>query len=147
MEEVVVHEGMTAFLHCEMSGYILPDEDFLWFKGEDIISNGGRFSITYSNGAINSAQNGGSSTSPSRVSMLEIAPTVLSDAGSYACQVRDKEVFANVSLAFDEDATTLSTTGGEPKKKNVVCHTYCYYILIIMPRYFPSDAWLQCLWY
>ncbi len=127
-EEVTVTEGTTVFLHCEMSGYILPDEDFLWFKGEEVIRLGGRFSITYSNGTANSAAIGGVSTSFSRVSMLEVTATVLSDVGVYVCRVRDREVFANVTLVVEEDATIFHTPGGEPKR-SVVYHTQRFWPL------------------
>ena len=123
MEEVVVTVGTTAFLHCEMSGYIHPDEDLLWYKDQMVIHNRDRFFISYSNGTAGSAQNGGPKTVASRVSMLEISSSVLADAGEYVCRVRNKDVSAVVRLSVEEDTTTIQTTGGEPTMRTV--HTPC----------------------
>ncbi len=114
VEEVVVTVGTAAFLHCEMSGYIHPDEDLLWYRDQNVIRDGDRFFISYSNGSAGSAQNGGPTTVASRVSMLEISSSVLSDAGEYVCRIRNTDVSASVRLSVEEDTTTIQTTGGEP---------------------------------
>ena len=111
-----------ATLRCEMSGYILPNEDLQWYKGHDIIydQTENRFSITFEEGAPNSAQNGGIRPVASRISLLTISSSVLSDAGDYVCRVRGSDVSAVVTLSVEEDYTGTTTVGGEPNHYTVL---------------------------
>ena len=105
-----------ATLRCEMSGYLLPDEDLQWYKGHNIIYNHteNRFFTSFEEGTPNSAQNGGIRPVASRISLLTISSSVLSDAGDYVCRVRGSDVFAVVTLSVERDNTGTTTVGGEP---------------------------------
>ena len=86
---------------CGMSGFIRPDKDFLWSRGDDIIMNGtGRYTVEYRYGQNhNSAQNGDSDAPvPNRVSVLTISDPVPMDTGVYVCGVTGTNTSANVDL-------------------------------------------------
>ena len=73
-------------LSCEMSQYIHPDQDLKWFKGEKLLTNGSKYTITYHNGS-GQGQNGSYKIGLSRMSMLVISDPQTTDAGIYTCNI------------------------------------------------------------
>ena len=95
-------EGSSPVLSCEMKGYIHPDSDFQWRRGDDIIANTSKHTITYSEGFRDMARNGGGELVSSRTSNLQIADIDESDAGQYTCFVQGTEAAATVQLGIGE---------------------------------------------
>ena len=99
-------EGSSPVLSCEMKGYIRPDSDFQWRRGDDIIISTDEHRITYVEGFINRAQNGGSDLVRSRISSLRITDIDESDVGPYTCFVQGTEEAATVQLGIGEPIST-----------------------------------------
>ena len=91
-------EGSSPVLTCEMTGYIHPDSDFQWRRGDDIIISTDEHRITYVEGFSDMARNGGSELVSSRTSSLQITDVDESDADQYTCFVRGTEEAATVQL-------------------------------------------------
>lgn len=86
---------------CDMSGYIHPDEDLYWIaKGAPLFpstNDGLKYRVSYHNG-VNMAQFGGSSTVPSRVSVLTVLDVALADSGTYSCAINNTDLMNQVVL-------------------------------------------------
>ena len=83
----VFNNATDVKLSCEMSEYIRPDKDLQWFKGDQLITNGAKYTIMYENGS-GQGQIGGAKLGSSRLSTLTISEPQLIDSGSYTCAVR-----------------------------------------------------------
>lgn len=71
---------------CEMSDYILPDENMKWIGNDGaVLERSDKYTISFENGNQFMAQNGGSTRLPSRVSILTIHNPTICDAGNYFC--------------------------------------------------------------
>ncbi len=79
----------TVELHCEMRAFIRPDSSLQWEGpgGQRITSGREKYEITFSDGSLDAAANGGRVLVPSRVSTLTITNPEPSDAGTYTCSV------------------------------------------------------------
>ena len=79
----------TIALYCEMKAFIRSDSFLIWEGpgGRRITGGTGKHQITFSDGAPDSAANGGGVLVPSRVSTLTITNPEPSDAGTYTCSV------------------------------------------------------------
>ena len=100
-------EGSSPVLSCEMKGYIHPDSEFQWRRGDDTIANTSKHTITYSEGIPSRARDGGSELVSSRTSSLQIADIDKSDAGQYTCFVQGTEAAASVQLGIGEPTTGM----------------------------------------
>ena len=98
-------EGSSPVLSCEMKGYIHPDSDFQWRRGDDIIISTDEHRITYVEGFIDKARNGGSDLVSSRTTSLRIIEVDVSDAGQYTCFVLGTDSADNVQLRIEEPGT------------------------------------------
>lgn len=87
-------------LVCEMAGFIRPDEDLQWFRIDGVLSskNGERYTVTYREGQSNSAQNGGTETVPSRLSVLTVSRPQQSDSGVFECRLNEIALSAEIRL-------------------------------------------------
>jgi len=105
--------GETPSLMCEMNGFLRPDADLLWRRGEQVITNEGRFSITYTEGIPGRGQNGGDGATHSRLSSLTISEVEFMDEGAYTCFIQGTEEVATVQLRVSEQQqdTTTPPTG------------------------------------
>ena len=81
-----------------MSDYIHPDADFQWRRGDELITENRRNSITIYDSFDKEAQNGGTALTHSRLSTLTIDPLEESDEGNYTCFVAGTDVSADVQL-------------------------------------------------
>ena len=100
--------GDSVTLNCQMSRYLRPDADFLWRRGNQIISNDSRHSITYQD-LVNDKGQLRVRTS-SRGSSLTISDLQLADVGRYTCFVRDTDSSADVNLLVNPAPTEMSPT-------------------------------------
>ena len=96
-------EGSSPVLTCEMNGYIHPDSDFQWRRGDQIIANTSKHIITHNKGFSDRARNGGSELVSSRTSSLQVTDIDESDAGQYTCFVLGTEEAATVQLGIFND--------------------------------------------
>jgi len=95
-------------LNCGMTRYLRPDDQFLWKKGSDMITNGSRFTIQYRN--LDSDSAGQLTTARStRISSLIISDSQLSDSGNYTCFVSNTNAMGEVSLLITDSPTPDST--------------------------------------
>ena len=80
-----------ASLICLMRGYIRPDDQFLWFKGNTLLSSAEseRYTVIYEDGFGQVA---------SRISILLISSPKVSDSGQYTCGVNGTSAFDNIEL-------------------------------------------------
>ena len=112
---------------CDMSGYIRPDDDLYWIvKGAPLSpsTNGGlKYRVSYHNG-VNVAQFGGSSTVPSRMSVLTVLDVVLGDSGTYSCAINNTDLMNQVVL----DVMTASSMS-----LSTLCKKYSFLILCRIP--------------
>ena len=90
-------------LSCEMSLYLRPDRNLLWFRGGQQIMNTGRHIITYTDGD-GTGQFGGNIIGSSRVSTLVITEPQLSDSGTYTCAIRNTEHSHDIELTVESAA-------------------------------------------
>jgi hypothetical protein len=102
--------GGSAALTCEMKAYIRPDSDFQWRKGDDIITNNARHSITFTEGFPGRARNGGTELVSSRFSALTIMDVRESDAGEYTCFERTTGESSIVELFVEQTPTESAST-------------------------------------
>ena len=106
----------TIALYCEMREFIRPDSSLIWEgPGSQGITGGtGKHQITFSNGAPESAANGGGVLVPSRVSTLTITHPEPSDAGTYTCSVNSTSEAVIIELMVNGtnriDTTDINTT-------------------------------------
>ena len=92
--------GGEAGMTCLMSGYIRPDTDIQWRRGEEMITANDKYSITYTAGISNTAVNGVMVSS--RFTTLTISDVTDSDEGTYNCFVQGTDA---------EDTVQLNVTG------------------------------------
>ena len=89
-------------LECEMTLFIRADQDLQWFRGSEMIASGtNRYTISYRNGSVRAAQNGGDTLIPGRVSVLTISNPQLSDSGTYSCRILGTEQSVDVQLSVE----------------------------------------------
>ena len=110
-------DDSTIVLYCEMRAFIRPDSSLIWEGpvGQGILTGGtGKHQITFSDGAPNSAANGGGVLVPSRVSSLTITNPEPSDAGTYTCSVMGTSETVTIELMMNGtnriDTTDINTT-------------------------------------
>ena len=90
--------AIQVLLLCIMRDYIRPDSQFKWFRDDDELVLGDKYSVVYADGPL-LAQNGMETRSPSRFAGLFIANPNTDDAGSYTCGVNG--AFTTVELIVD----------------------------------------------
>lgn len=93
-----------ALLICAMRDYVRPDDHFQWFRRNNKLPLGDKYSVLYADGLLQ-AQNGMATRSPTRVTGLFITNPDVSDAGSYTCAVN--ETLAIVELIVNGRYTIL----------------------------------------
>ena len=100
----------TISLYCEMREFIRPDSFLIWEgPGGQIINGGmGKHQITFSNGSVGAAINGGGMLVPSRVSTLTITNPNSSDAGTYTCRVIGTSEVITIELIVNGRTSTRS---------------------------------------
>ena len=93
-------------LSCEMSAFIPPDSSLVW-EGPDnqILANGTKYQITFSNGSRYTAVDGSGGLVPSRVSTLTISNPDKSDRGVYTCSIMGTNATIDLVIMIN-DATT-----------------------------------------
>lgn len=98
----------TVELSCEMSAFIRPDSSLIW-EGPDnqILTDGTKYQITFSNGSSNTAVDGSGRLVPSRVSTLTVSNPDKSDQGVYTCSIMGTN--ATIDLVIMINDTNTST--------------------------------------
>ena len=97
--------GGEAGMNCLMSGYIRPDADLQWRRGEEMITANDKYSITYIEGIFDAAVNGVMVSS--RFTILTISDVKDSDEGTYTCFVQGTDAEASVQLSITGSITTI----------------------------------------
>lgn len=104
LEEVIVGAEDTTKsvqLGCEMTGYLRPDEDLAWYKGNYLLPlKGATYSVIFMEGTPGAGQNGENGTVHGRLSMLNINHPTVADSGVYRCKIRGTNTEATMSLAI-----------------------------------------------
>ena len=96
--------GQSVELVCEASGYIRPDSDIRWYRENEAILEGSKYSVRFRDGRPNAAQTGQNETSHSRVSVLTISDVGRADAStSYSCQSLETGEVARLTLSVEYD--------------------------------------------
>ena len=111
--------GRQFGLTCDMSGYIRPDTDIQWRRGEEMITANDKYSITYIEGFSDTAVNGVMVSS--RITFLTIFDVTDSDEGTYTCFVQGTDAEATVQLSITGSITiiqeqfTTDVLSGQPE--------------------------------
>ena len=97
-QEITTHnDSVVVELGCDMTGYVRPDEDLHWFRGEDTISQKSKYDVEFRNGS-QTAQRGGTTTVPSRLCVLKIFNPEIEDTGTYTCSINGTNKTAYIKL-------------------------------------------------
>ena len=99
-------------LSCEMSAFIRPDTSLIW-EGPDnqILANGTKYQITFSNGSRYTAVDGSGGLVPSRVSTLTISNPDKSDQGVYTCSIMGTNATIDLVITInDANTSTVPAT-------------------------------------
>ena len=102
----------TVELSCEMSAFIRPDTSLIW-EGPDnqILANGMKHQITFSNGSRYTAVDGSGRLVPSRVSTLIISNPDKSDQGVYTCSIMGTNATIDLVIMInDANTSTVPAT-------------------------------------
>lgn len=99
-----------ADLSCEMFDYIPPDEHLQWTTNGAVLENSEKYTITYQDGNQATAQIGGNTRLPSRISTLTIHTPTINDSGEYVCAVMGTSQFVTVNLMVENTRTTSVQT-------------------------------------
>lgn len=85
-----------------MSDYILPDEKLQWTDSSSgVLENSEKYTITYENGKLSAAQNGGNIRLPSRISTLTIHSPTAADTGKFICIIQGSNQFIAMDLKVE----------------------------------------------
>ena len=104
-DAAVGNVGGEAGMTCLMSGYIRPDTDIQWRRGEEMITANDKYSITYTESISNTAVNGVMVSS--RFTTLTISDVTDSDEGTYTCFVQGTDAEATVQLSITGSITKI----------------------------------------
>ena len=85
-------------LKCEVTGYIRPDSDFLWFKEDTEIITSEKYQTSFKDGHPNTTQVGENELSPRRLVILIIHNVSATDIGKYSCRSRETGGKASIHL-------------------------------------------------
>ena len=92
----------SAELQCEATGYVRPDSDIQWYRGNERIErNDEKYSIAFRNGRPNAAQRGLNESTFSRVSVLTIQNVDETDAGLYSCRSQETSEVTSMQLNIE----------------------------------------------
>ena len=94
-------------LKCEMYGYIREQQDLLWTRNGDTLSNTSRITVHYEKGDLPAQKD---FPTNSIVAVLTIFNPNVTDTGDYACEVNGTEVTAVSSLRFKTEETNPTPT-------------------------------------
>ena len=96
-------------LSCEMSAFIRPDSSLIW-EGPDnqILANGTKYQITFSNGSRYTAVDGSGGLVPSRVSTLTISNPDKSDRGVYTCSIMGTNATIDLVIMINDVNTSTA---------------------------------------
>jgi len=97
----VYNDTQAVELGCDMAGYVRPDDHLHWFRGEDTINQDSKYQLEFRNGS-QTAQNGGDTTIPSRLSVVRVLNPEIEDTGAYKCVINGTEVTSHVELVVLE---------------------------------------------
>ena len=103
---VFATEGATESvqLGCEMKGFLRPDEDLLWYKGNTqlIPAEEGSYSAAVKDGTPGTGQDGRNETVSGRLSVLSIKHPKVGDSGVYSCKIRGTDAVANILMTVNK---------------------------------------------
>lgn len=100
---VTIHNAASQVsFSCEMSEYILPDEDLQWTGNHGTaLQNSHKYSIVYKSGRPLAAQRGGNTRLSSRISTLTIYSPTKYDSGQFTCFLRGTAQFILMELTVE----------------------------------------------
>lgn len=91
-------------LGCEMSGFLRPDEDLLWYKGHQLLvptnRDDSRYSVAIKDGTLGAGQVGRNETVHSRLFILSIRQP---KNGVYTCKVRGTNAEGNILMTVNTE--------------------------------------------
>ena len=93
----VYNDTLAVELGCDMAGYVRPDDHLNWFREEEMITQDSKYELEFRNGS-QTAQGGGSTTTPSRLSVVRILNPEMEDIGVYKCVINGTELTSHVEL-------------------------------------------------
>lgn len=96
-EITTYNDSVVVELGCDMAGYVRPDNDLHWFRGEDAISQSSKYDVEFRNGS-QTAQKGGTIPVPSRLCVLKILHPEIKDTGTYTCSINGTNKTGYVKL-------------------------------------------------
>ena len=98
--------AQSVELECEASGYIRPDSDIQWYKDDEKIVEGVKYSVVFRNSSVNAAQTGLNMTTANRISMLTINGLNQGDVGTYNCKSQEMGEVARLYLNVEYNQHT-----------------------------------------
>ena len=87
-----------------MKGFLRPDEDLLWYKGNKqlIPAEEGRYAVAVKDSTPGAGQDGRNETVSGRLSVLSIKHPIVGDSGVYSCKIRGTDAVANIMMTVNK---------------------------------------------